>query len=316
MTISLVIISYNSEKFICDCLDSALNQTVFFDKIIVVDNNSIDNTVEIVEKYKNIDLVKIKYNSGYSKAANIGIAAIISDYCVIANSDIILKDDFVEKTKEYFKNNEKTDILSPLMLRFNKETIDSAGQDYSVFLYPKEIDYNKKINELELKERKIFSVCGAATVFKSSSLEKLKINDEYYDEEFFMFWEDFDIGWRANILGMNIVFFPEIIVYHYRSGTLKRNILSEIALSLGREPNIKYHLVKNRYLTLIKNFDFKKYWYHIPFIIVKDFLWVGMLTISSPKIIIKVIMSYKLIGSAYKKRKMIKQMVKRNDIKT
>ncbi len=314
MTISIVIISYNSEKFICDCLDSALNQTVIFDKIIVIDNNSIDNTVELIGKYKSINLIKIKYNSGYSKAANIGIAANNSDYCVIANSDIILKDDFVEKTKEYFKNNDKIDILSPLMLRFNKETIDSAGQDYSISLYPKEIGYNKKIDELELKERKIFSVCGAATVFKSSSLENLKVDDEYYDEEFFMFWEDFDIGWRANILGMNIVFFPEIIVYHYRSGTLKRNILSKISLSLGRESYIKYHLIKNRYLTLIKNFDFKKYWYHIPFIIVKDIIWVGMLTISSPKIIIKIIMSSKLIGSAYKKRRMINQMLKRNDI--
>ena len=150
---------------------------------------------------------------------------------MIANSDIILNNDFVEKTLGFLKNNKNIDILSPLMLRFNKKTIDSAGQEYSLSLYPKEIGYNKNKNDLELKERKILSVCGAATIFRRSSLDKLKIGNEYYDEDFFMFWEDFDIGWRANTLGMNIVFYPEAIVYHYRSGTLKRNIFTKIALS-------------------------------------------------------------------------------------
>ena len=73
-----------------------------------------------------------------------------------------------------------------------------------------------------LAERQVFSVCGAATVFSRPALEKLQIGGEYYDEDFFMFWEDFDIGWRAGLLGLQACFAPTAIAYHFRSATLTR----------------------------------------------------------------------------------------------
>ncbi len=313
LSISLIIITYNSEKFIGSCLDSAFSQSIDFNNIIIVDNNSQDNTKNIINNYKNLNCIKLDYNSGYSKAANIGIGYRKSDLYVISNADVLLESNFVANTKYCFANNTEIDMLSPLMLRFDKKTIDSAGQEYSLFLYPKEIGYNKKASDMKFEKRKIFSVCGAATVFSHHSLEKLKLDGKYYDEDFFMFWEDFDIGWRANLLGLNIMFYPKAIVYHYRSATLKKTFLSKIALSLGRDSNIKYHLVKNRYLTLIKNFYFKDFWYLIPLIIFKDILWVGMLTFSSPKIIIKLIKSSNFIIRAFRKRNLLKKMIIRNN---
>jgi hypothetical protein len=79
---------------------------------------------------------------------------------------------------------------------------------------------------------------------------------------------------------------------------------------LGRSSDIKFHLIKNRYLALIKNFDLKKYWFHIPVIILKDIIWVSMLTISSPKIIINILKMKKLFFRAYKKRILLKEMIK------
>jgi GT2 family glycosyltransferase len=177
-------------------------------------------------------------------------------------------------------------------------------------LYPSEIGFNRHIDHIPVEERPVFSVCGAAAVFSRQALEQLKINDEYYDEDFFIFWEDFDIGWRAHLLGLETLFYPKAVVYHYRSGTLKKNFLSRFSLALARPAAIKYHLVKNRYLTLIKNFQFKPNVKSIPFIFFKDIIWVTLLTFASPKIIIPLMKSGKYIKRAFKKRKQLRERIR------
>jgi len=133
------------------------------------------------------------------------------------------------------------------------------------------------------------------------ALEKLKVGDEFYDEDFFMFWEDFDIGWRANLMGLKVFFTPKAIAYHFRSGTLPRTRWSRVSLSLARPAFLRCHLVKNRYLTLIKNFRLARNGWALPFIFARDLLWVGALTIRSPKIIIALARSRAVFKRAWQK---------------
>jgi GT2 family glycosyltransferase len=228
----------------------------------------------------------------------------------VANSDIILEKNFNALVLGKFHENKDIAMLSPLILRFDRRTVDSAGQVCSLALYPSEIGFNRNIDDIPIDERPVFSVCGAATVFSRQALEQLKINDEYYDEDFFIFWEDFDIGWRAHLVGLKTLFYPKAVVYHYRSGTLKQNFLSRFSLALARPAAIKYHLVKNRYLTLIKNFRFKRNLKSIPFIFFKDIIWVSLLTFVSPKIIIPLMKSGRYIKQAFKKRKQVSERIR------
>ncbi len=307
MDISVVVISYNSERFLDNNLHSLVDQTVRFKQIIVVDNHSSDDSLKIIGRYRQVHKIALDYNSGYAQGANIGIRNSDADLVLVANSDIILDKRFNEKVIKKFSEDKDLALLSPLILRFDKETVDSAGQVPSRALYPKEIGFNQPLKDIAVHERPVFSVCGAATVYRRQALEKLQVNGEYYDEDFFIFWEDFDIGWRARLLGLKTLFFPEAVVYHYRSATLKKNLFSRFSLSLARSPLVKYHLVKNRFLILIKNFRFKENHRAIPFILFKDILWIGLLTISSPKIIIKLMTSAKYVKKALAKRRMIKE---------
>jgi len=310
--ISVIIVSYNSEKFLEKNLHSLVSQTVKFKQIVVVDNHSTDNSPRVIEGFKNeVDIIKLSYNSGYAKAANIGIKNTDSDLLLVANSDIILDENFNAAVLEKFRESKDIAVLSPLILRFDRKTIDSAGQACSLALYPSEIGFNRDIRHIPVEEGPIFSVCGAASVFSRQALEQLMINDEYYDEDFFIFWEDFDIGWRAHLLGLKTLFYPKAVVYHYRSGTLKQNFLSRFSLALARPAAIKYHLVKNRYLTLIKNFRFKQNFKSIPFVFFKDIIWVTLLTFASPKIIIPLMKSGKYIKKAFKKRKLLLERIRR-----
>ncbi|MCK4836857.1 MAG: glycosyltransferase family 2 protein [Candidatus Aminicenantes bacterium] len=307
MNISAVIINYNGEKFLPGNLDSLGNQTKAFKQIIVVDNHSQDNSLKIIKQYKGIELIEMGYNSGYACACNTGISRCDSDLILVANSDTFFDLQFNARVADKCLQDKTIAMISPLILRFDAIHVDSAGQTRSLALYPREIGYNRELRKVNIQEGPVFSVCGAATVFRKSALEKLKIRDEYYDEDFFTFWEDFDLGWRANLLGLNVYFFPGAIAYHYRSGTMKKTRMSRISLSLGRSPDIKFHLVKNRYLTLIKNFRWSRFWWTLPFIFIKDLIWVGSLTLSSPQIIMKLILSFKTIRKAQEKRKLIKK---------
>lgn len=305
MDISAVVVSFNSEKFLEQNLSSLFRQTVAFKQVIVVDNGSSDDSAGIIGKFPRLQKIISVTNRGYAAAANLGIASANADLVLIANADIYLADDFNQQVLRFFAEHPQTSMLAPLLLRFDRLTIDSAGQTYSLALHPREIGFNKKFDRARLCEREVFSVCGAATVFSRRDLEKLKIGAEYYDEDFFMFWEDFDIGWRAKLLGLKAFFVPQAVAYHFRSGTLKKTWLSRFSLAMSRPAELRYHLLKNRYLTLIKNFRFARFWWTLPFILGKDLLWTCALTIGAPKIIIAVAHSGDIFKRSLQKRRQI-----------
>ena len=311
--ISVVVVSYNSDQFLEKNLTSLVNQSIPFKEIFVVDNHSSDASIKIIETFEKesdrFRKIALDYNSGYAKGANIGIRRIQasrSHLVLVANADTILEKDFNAKVIKKFKEDPELSLLSPLILRFDKQTVDSAGQTYSRSLHPREIGFNQPVTRVNIEEKAIFSVCGAATVFRRSALETLKLAGDYYDEDFFIFWEDFDIGWRARLLGLKTLFYPDARVCHFRSATLEKNVWARFSLALARPPEIKYHLVKNRYLTLIKNFRFKQFYWAVPFIILKDIIWVGLLTFRSPKIIIRLMKSGTYVKKALAKRKTLK----------
>jgi len=305
--ISAVVVSYNSGKFLEQNFVSLFRQTVAFKQVIAVDNCSSDGSAAIIAAFPRLEKIISAQNVGYAAAANLGIGRANADLVLVANADIWLADDFNQQVLQFFAEHPQTSVLSPLLLRFDRQTIDSAGQVFSPALHPREIGFNKKLAEFRLRERAVFSVCGAATVFSRKALEKLKIGTEYYDEDFFMFWEDFDIGWRANLFGLRTCFAPQAVVYHFRSGTLERNRWSRFSLALSRPAPLRYHLLKNRYLTLIKNFRWARFWWALPFMLVKDLLWVCALTITAPKIIIALANSKDIFKRAFKKRRLIRE---------
>jgi GT2 family glycosyltransferase len=305
--ISAVVVSFNSEQFLQQNLSSLFRQTVAFKQVIVVDNASGDGSAGIIETFPDAQKLISATNIGYAAAANLGIASANADLVLIANADIYLADDFNQQVLRFFTEHPQASMLAPLLLRFDRQTIDSAGQSFSLALHPREIGFGRKLASVRLGEGAVFSVCGAATVFSRKDLEKLKIGAEYYDEDFFMFWEDFDIGWRAQLLGLKVFFTPRAVAYHFRSGTLKKTWLSRFSLAMSRPAELRYHLLKNRYLTLIKNFRFFRFWWALPFILGKDLLWTCALTIRAPKIIIAMAGSGSIFKRAWEKRRQLQR---------
>ncbi len=303
--VSVIIVTYNGEKFIKKLIESVAEQTFKDIELIVVDNASKDKTVEIISEfrekfdfpYKTIILEK---NLGYTGGVNLGIKNSSGDFTLILNQDTYLEKDFIEKALKGFEDKE-VGLVSGKILRFDKETIDSTGQFLSLSLYPVERDYNKKASDIERK-REIFSVCGAVAFYRRKTLEDIKIDDEYFDKDFFMFFDDIDIGWRANIRGWKGIYVSDAIAYHFRSGTVIKR--GKLFLTFKRSPLIQYHIIKNRYLTLLKNVRLSQLLLHLPFIFFRDIVYL-LVIIKNPSILKKLLGSAKIFKKAFKKRKKV-----------
>ncbi|HLP48894.1 MAG TPA: glycosyltransferase family 2 protein, partial [Candidatus Kapabacteria bacterium] len=186
MNISAVVISYNSQLFLEENLISLIHQTTPFKEIVVVDNHSTDDSVKIIETFAkdcpSLYKMALNYNSGYAKGANTGIRHTHSDLVLVANADTILDINFNAAVIKKFADDPELSLLSPLIMRFDNQTVDSAGQMYSKSLHPREIGFNQPLSRVNIAEKPIFSVCGAASVFRRSGLETLKLANDYYDE--------------------------------------------------------------------------------------------------------------------------------------
>lgn len=242
LSLSIVVIAYNSRDVISDCLNSIFLQKEDNVEIIVVDNGSSDKTVSIVrDKFPDAVVIGNEKNWGYSKAANQGIRGTKGEYILILNSDITLEQNFIKKLNiqiDYLPS--YVGMVSPKIMCTDK-IIDSAGLHLSQLrrLYDRGREH-KDGRQFNLPTY-IFGPCGACAIYKREMLEDIKLDGEYFDEDFFILAEDFDIAWRANLLGWKGWFMPEIRCFH-RGG-----------ISRSRSEFTQYYAFRNRYFLLIKN---------------------------------------------------------------
>lgn len=139
-------------------------------------------------------------------------------------------------------------------------------------------------------------------------LEEIKIGTEYFDTDYRIFYEDLDIAWRAQNLGWKAYYMPKAIAYHVRGGTVRE--------SSGRNQPYARHflnqdlhldLIKNRYLTIIKNESFLSSILHLPFILFYDFLAWGYIIFFRLTLIKMFFAAPYFLKSGFIKRKIIHQ---------
>jgi GT2 family glycosyltransferase len=241
--ISIIIITCNSGQFIGDCLDSISFQKNNDSEVIIIDNNSTDKTLEIIkQKMPNVYLIKNAENLGFGKAVNQGIRSAKGRFILVLNDDITLGDNFLNKLKDIlYSLPQQVGMLCPKIMENGSNIIDSTGLVLTTFRRFYDRGRGKpEIGQFD-SQRNVFGPCAAAAIYKKEMLEQIKIEDEYFDEDFFLILEDFDIVWRAKNRGWGALFVPELICYHQGGISRKRSSLNQ------------YYAFRNRYLLLFKN---------------------------------------------------------------
>jgi GT2 family glycosyltransferase len=251
-TVSVCVVTWNSAVSIRECVDSILAQSRRPDEVVVIDNGSSDATREILRSWgTRVRVLANDTNTGYSRAVNQGVRATRARYFVTVNPDVVLAPGFLEACLEAMERDPEAGMAAGKLLRPSPDgsgtsMIDSAG------LYlgrdRRGGDRGQGAPDSEDFERPgyVFGSCGAAAVFRRSMLEDLAYpGGECFDEAFFCYKEDLDLGWRAHLLGWRCLYVPAA------GGTHRRRWRAEDRREIPE--TIRIHSLKNRYLMLMKN---------------------------------------------------------------
>lgn len=216
MKISVIIPNYNGEKIIDGCIQSLLKQEYKDFNIIVVDNNSADDSVKIIEeRYPSITLIKNKENLGFAAAVNIGIKATKSDFVALLNNDTEVDEKWLGNLYSVVSKDDKIFSASSKMIRFyERDKIDDAGDQYNLLGWAYKRGDGASIDKFN-KDKIIFSTCAGAGLYRREIFEEIG----YFDENFFAYLEDVDVSFRGNIYGYKNIYVNNAIVYHMVSAT-------------------------------------------------------------------------------------------------
>ena len=235
MKISISLVTYNNSKVIEKCINSIFNITNNIDfEIIIIDNNSSDNTVKIIKNnFKNVKLIKNDKNIGFGAAHNIAIKLGKGKYHLVLNPDIIFTENTIEKLINFMEENSDIGLVSPKIV-FPDGTIQYLCKrspclfDLCVRRFtPGFIQdlFKKRIDYFEMREtgyNKIMDVpylSGSFMLFRRSILEEIG----GFDENFYMYSEDADITQRAAEISRT-VFYPYTSVIHLWERGSHKNI--------------------------------------------------------------------------------------------
>lgn len=249
--VAIIIVNWNGKKLLRTCLDAVKNQTHENHEIFFVDNGSEDGSVEFVaEKYPNIKLIKLKENTGFAKGNNVGISRALEDekveYIVPINNDTKMESNFLEKLIAKAEKFPEAGSIAPRMKYFYEpELVDSVG----ILIHKDGGGLSRGNKEKDQgrydKTEEIFGVCGGAALMKREMLEDVEYKGEYFDNDFFAYYEDLDLAWRARLRGWKSFSCPEAVISHIHSAT-----------SISYSPFKARHVNRNRILVIIKNYPF------------------------------------------------------------
>ena len=293
--VSIIILNYNGDKFLENCLESIIRETNQSYEIIVVDNNSPDKSGEkFSKKYQKCNFILNKENVGVSEGLNIGIRNAKGKFIVLLNNDLIVAPKWLEHlfdAHEIYGNG----LYQPKFLKMNnRDILDSAGNLINIFGFGFSREKGKKDVLQYNKIEEIGFAAGTCLFCSKEVFDKVGL----FDEKFFAYNEDLDLGWRARLLNYKSYYVPKSIVYHHGSAQWKWS---------GEK---FYLLERNRWIVLLSNYNTKTIVKLLPSLIIIELVLLVFFT--KKKMLIKKLKSYggilKLTRHIQKRKKEIQEM--------
>ena len=305
-TVSTIVVSWNSARFLPACLASLAAQRGVAMEVVVVDNGSTDGSAGLARASgPPVKVLELGENRGFCAANNAGLAVSTGAFVLFLNADAVLSDDFFEQALPAFARDPRVGMTAGKLLRFDRRTIDSAGQFLTRSRRVVERGYDKPDGPGMDEEGYVFSVCGAAMLCRREMIEDVSVDGEFFDESYFAFSEDIDVGWRASLAGWRTWYAPRAVAFHYRGGTEEAGRARGLAVpALLRRPRaLRYHIIKNRWMTLLKNDAPLSFLRDLPFIGARDLALLIAGILASPGLLLDLARSGPVLRGAGLRRR-------------
>jgi len=243
--INVIIPNYNRKDLLESCLDSLRAQTYREFEVVVVDNSSTDGSAEMVgAKFPEARVVRLPVNRGFSGAVNVGIRASSGELVALINNDADADPAWLAELYKAASANPEAGFFASKMLFYDhRDIIDTVADGFTVAGFGYKRGWGEKDAGLYDGLTYVFGACGGGAMYRREMLEKLKVGEEYFDEDYFAFGEDVDISFRAQSQGYKCLAVPAARVYHRVRATA--GVSSTMPIYLGN---------RNSMSTVFKNF--------------------------------------------------------------
>jgi GT2 family glycosyltransferase len=240
--VSVVVLSWNGQDCLKDCLPSVLSQAVAGLEVILVDNASVDNSVALTQRgFPTVRIVQNDRNLGVAAAMNIGLEASHGDIVVLLNQDTVVDKDWLAALVECMSSDQDVAVAGCKIVYPDDKTLQHVGASLS---YPLGLSHHLGYRELDQGQyaeiREADYVTGAAMAIRKATLREIGL----FDEGFFpAYFEDVDLCFRARYLGYRVVCVPQARVIHHEATSVR----------LGSYRH-HYYVHKNRVRFLLKHY--------------------------------------------------------------
>lgn len=231
MKLSVVILNYNVRYFLELCLKSVQEAISQIDaEIIVIDNNSTDDSCAMVKKlFPNVSLIENKNNFGFSKGNNIAVAQAKGEYVCILNPDIVVAEDTFIKLLEFADSKQNLGIIGCRLIDGNGRYLPESKRNIPIVkvAFQKMLGYSKNYyaNHLtEFESGKIKVLVGAIMLMKRNVYNQVN----GFDEDYFMYGEDVDLSFKVVKEGFDNYYFGDTTIIHFKGeSTLKNEVYAK-----------------------------------------------------------------------------------------
>jgi GT2 family glycosyltransferase len=265
-SVSVQIVTFNSEKDIKTCLEGVFSQSYPIQKVMIIDNQSVDQTLQVVEGFDNVQVIKNSFNNGFAGGHNQGIRESDEDFILVLNPDVQLHKDYIKNIVLEMEQNSHIGMATGKLYRdIHQHVLDSTG----IIVKRNRRAFDRGAGETDAGQynevQEVFGVSGAAAVYRRKMVEDISIDGQFFDETFFAYKEDVDVSWRAQLLGWKSRFVPSAVAEHSR-GWQEEKKRSDVPLFIRQKSYI------NRYFYILKNDDLSPFILNSPFILMYEIL--------------------------------------------
>ncbi|MEO8784745.1 MAG: glycosyltransferase family 2 protein [Candidatus Saccharimonadales bacterium] len=262
-----VIPNWNGKDLLGQCLDSLLAQSHPVE-VIVIDNGSTDGSTKfLTTNYPTVVSIQNDRNYGFTGGVNPGLQLALdegADYVALFNNDAVAAPDWLQELVQTAQKHPKAGIITGKFMRLDKKHLDSTGDFYSIYGLPLPRGRNQLDKGQYDAQTVVFGATGGASLYRCDMLREIGL----FDQDFFAYFEDVDISFRAQLAGWTVRFEPKALAYHHVGATSSH--LGTFSL---------YHSSKNFSLLYARDMPAALFFKYLPLFWYQWFRWLATSTL-------------------------------------
>jgi hypothetical protein len=259
---TIVIPNWNGRYFLGPCLSTLREQVDKDFRVVVVDNGSTDGSTALVEEqFPEVQLIRFEQNRGFAAAVNAGIDAADTPYVAFLNNDCEPEPSWLQELVACLDRHPHAAATTSKLIRANEPgVIDGAGDILSSYFRAYARGRGERDGGQYDREVRVFGASGAASLWRRAVFGSIGT----FDEDFFAYYEDVDLSFRARLSGYELWYAPRAIARHHGAGTSRR--AGEFAY---------FYSVRNRWAMIVKDVPGRLLALNLPRLLLSESLTIG-----------------------------------------